>query len=489
MSRICLLSAVVVLSACGPSQLGFTTSPVSVAVDDCSGAVTVQLQGGDGKAAKATADVTVALSVDNALVSFHSDSACATPVTSVGIAKDADSATVYVKGLAVGTGTLTGSVDKLKAATQAVTVTVPVYTVSDLCRDLPGAVCAYYVRCGRAQSETDCVDLITNRTHALADCGRDQSAAIKDGRLAEDPIHARRCVAALRGTTACTRDDVVTTNPDCAATFTGSVATSQTCYVDLECGDSAYCTATGSSCPGQCQARQAASTSATRDRQCNAGLYVYNGYCVAPVSANGACGAILPSLTRQRCVSGFFCDGANVCSPLRTAGQTCAADTDCADVMLCSNGTCAKPGAPNDTCNIGILGQPNIPCRLDLYCDVTTIGTPGVCKVLEASGNPCFLTAECKPGQYCQGAVLIGTPTKGSCQTQKVSGSACIATEQCAYPLYCDGGGHCADRKAQGTACLPALTGECSGESKECAAGLCCQTAQCRPSACHDPTP
>ena len=301
MTRICMWSAAVVLSACGPAQVAFTTNAVSVAVDDCSSALIVTLQDGSGQGSKATADTAIALSVDNPLVTFHSDPSCAAAITSVSVPKDRETATFFVKGLTAGAGTLTATVDKLKAGTQAVTVTVPVYPVADLCRDLPGAVCAYWVRCGRAQDEASCVEVLINRGGALADCGRDQSAAIKDSRLTEDPIHARRCVASLRTTYLCSRDDVATANADCAAVFTGKVAASQTCYVDEECGDTGYCTGTGSSCPGQCTARQLASTSASRDRQCNAGLYVYNGFCVAPVSANGACGPVLPSFSRQRC--------------------------------------------------------------------------------------------------------------------------------------------------------------------------------------------
>lgn len=488
MSRIGLLSAVALLSACGPSQIGFSSDPVSVPVDDCSQAVTVQLQGGDGKAVKATEDTAIALT-SAGLVSFHSDSACTTSITTVTVAKDSDSATVYVKGLMAGQGSLTANFDKLKPGTQAVTVTIPVYTVADLCNDLPATICAYYVRCGRAQSEADCIDVLKNRQRVLEDCGRDQSAAVKDGRLTADPVSARRCVAGIKNTAMCSREDVQSLVPECGTAFTGTVATSMSCYFDAECGDAGYCTSTGSSCPGQCQPRQAASTSATRDRQCNEGLYVYNATCIAPVSANGACGPVLPSFSKQRCVPGFFCDGNNVCSLLRTAGQTCNEETDCANVMVCANGTCAEPGAAGATCNIGILGQPNIPCKADLYCDVTVLGTPGVCKVLEPAGGGCFITSSCKPGSFCQGAVLVGTPRKGTCALQKTSGGTCGATEECVHPLYCDNAGRCVDRKALGTACQGNLANECNGNSRECGTGLCCQLGQCRPSTCHDPTP
>jgi hypothetical protein len=228
---------------------------------------------------------------------------------------------------------------------------------------------------------------------------------------------------------------------------------------------------------------------ASRDRQCNAGLYVYNGFCVAPVSANGACGPVLPSISRQRCVTGFSCDTANVCSLLKSAGQPCGQDAECAAVMVCANGTCANPGGTGATCNIGILGQPNIPCKADLYCDVTAIGTPGVCKVLESTSSPCFLTASCKPGNFCWGAVLVGLPRKGTCAAVKAAGATCAATEECTWPLYCDGSGHCATRKAANTACIPSIAGECSGNSRECGSDLCCQVGQCRSLACHDPTP
>lgn len=489
MSRICLLSsAVVLLSACGPSQIGFASDPVSVPVDDCSGAVVVQLQGGDGKAAKATADTSIALT-SGGLVSFHSDSSCSTSITSVTVAKDAESATVYVKGLIAGQGTLTANVDKLKPGTQAVTVTIPVYSVADLCNDLPNALCNYYLRCGRVQSQAECIDLVNNRQHTLDGCGRDQSAAVKDGRLTADPVNERRCVAGIKNTAMCSRDDVRTLVPECGTAFTGTVATSMSCYVDEECGNAGYCTGTGSSCPGQCQPRLAASASATRDRQCVEGLYVYNGTCVAPVSANGACGFQLPSLSKQRCVSGFFCDNNNVCSMLKPSGQTCSNESDCANVLVCSNGTCAEPGSAGATCNIGILGQPNIPCKADLYCDVTALGTPGVCKVLEPAGGRCFTTAGCKPGTFCRGAQLIGTPTKGTCTNEAAAGGTCGATEECTHPLYCDNSGHCVARKTLGTTCQGNLANECSGNSRECDVGLCCQAGQCRPTTCQDPTP
>ncbi len=99
MSRIILPCAVVALSACGPSQVGFSTLPVSVPVDDCSSAIIVQLQDDGAKGSKATAATTVALSVDNSLVSFHTDSACATAVTSIIIEKDRETAVIFVKGL------------------------------------------------------------------------------------------------------------------------------------------------------------------------------------------------------------------------------------------------------------------------------------------------------------------------------------------------------------------------------------------------------
>lgn len=375
----------------------------------------------------------------------------------------------------------------------------PYDDLAAVCEDAPVALCDYFVRCEAASTPEGCLDFLINRAHAFDPCLIDEAAAIHDGRMRFYGDRARRCVDAVQRTIGCTSWGPYVTVDDCFNSFEGTVPVGGACYLDAECVVAAFCAASGlGPCPGACQPRRPLGYPAVRDRECQPGLYAYGGSCRAPAVPSASCAPVGAAGGLQRCADGHYCDANYRCVPLRTLGQSCRGTEECVPLLECSNGVCRSAADVGEGCQFPVGGNPSIPCKLDLACDVPRIDAPGVCRPSFGAGLRCFGTLQCAGNLYCAGAIVAQPPnpsTPGVCAAQRAANAACRETEECQFGLYCDLDARvCKPRKDAGEACTAAPSGECApdpstGGSLECAAGLCCVGGQCRSLACHDPTP
>lgn len=353
--------------------------------------------------------------------------------------------------------------------------------------DVLPAFCARAVRCKDAHLQASCEDVVKNRLlnsngvltgTAIDVLYVDATAAVKDSRATFDGVKGKRCLKAVRELSC--EDNSLDSNVDCQGTFVGKVIDAQSCYFDGDCALTSYCSSSGMTCPGTCQARKSAGAVASRDRECQQGQYVYDGKCLAFSAASSSCAPVAPATAKQTCVEGSFCNSSNICAARGTLNAACTAGNQCNATLVCSNGTCQTPAALNGTCNL----SPFIPCQIDLHCDGPTAGMPGTCQTLAPVSGACFLTSDCATPLYCDGARLVPTPARGACQAKKTLTTACSGAGQCVNSAYCDapGSSTCVAKKPANAACTAV-------PPDQCVDGYACTGGTCRPTACHDPTP
>jgi hypothetical protein len=218
--------------------------------------------------------------------------------------------------------------------------------------------------------------------------------------------------------------------PECLRALDGTVALGGACDLNEQCRGSAICQATDATCPGKCVT-------------------------------------------------------------LRTAGQACAADGDCADGLQCSKVThsCVKPAALGEPCQNGAP-----PCGPGLLClgNDDEAKTPGTCRSAVDSlsapeGAACDLFAGilCQPGVSCTGDHLDVAAGKVAWLCVKTGSFA--AGEACkpGFPDACASGYYC----KTGTGLL-ALQGICTaipnvkepcgtGFGAQCKTGAVCVNGTC----------
>lgn len=87
------------------------------------------------------------------------------------------------------------------------------------------------------------------------------------------------------------------------------------------------------------------------------------------------------------CASGLFCSTADVCTPMRTAGQDCDGSRPCLDALVCtSRGVCSELGDEGGVC------ARDAECAAGLVCNhgfVPEDATLGECHALVGVGEPC----------------------------------------------------------------------------------------------------
>lgn len=107
--------------------LGFITAAQSIAAGACSGVARVQAQDASGGAATVATSTVVSLAASSATLSFFSDAACATAVTSVTIPAAQSAVGLYFKETVAGSPTITATAAVLGLASQpqAVSAAVP----------------------------------------------------------------------------------------------------------------------------------------------------------------------------------------------------------------------------------------------------------------------------------------------------------------------------------------------------------------------------
>jgi len=305
-----------------------------------------------------------------------------------GTTKTTDGGTGSGKGSGSGTGTSGGS------------------SVSSFCTQLLAADAALLSKClGGPVSAWEAEIGTSNACSQVV-------AAVSAGRVTFDSTQAAACIGAYSGAS-CTDFSAATEPAACTATLKGTVADKSTCYNDIDCGATSYCSGLGgasASCTGTCAPRLAAAATCT---------------------------------SSDKCVTGYSCSsgagGAMTCTASTTAtpaalGATCGYDSKTSTFVSCGAGlacssktsTCVTQVATGAACTPG-AGV----CEPFSACDPTT----KKCAAYPAAGGKCGEAAgqdpvACAPGSYCQPAT--GTPLVGTCATLGASGAACSSGTQCA---------------------------------------------------------
>lgn len=109
------------INAGTPAQIGFSTAPQTIVVDNCSNITTVQTQDSYGNASNSASNVTVALSSGGG-TGFYSDSACTVAITQVQINAGSQSSSFFFKSASFGSVALTATPSGLTAASQNETI-------------------------------------------------------------------------------------------------------------------------------------------------------------------------------------------------------------------------------------------------------------------------------------------------------------------------------------------------------------------------------
>jgi hypothetical protein len=323
----------------------------------------------------------------------------------------------------------------------------------------------------------------------------------------------------------------------------GPTATELYALIDLHCDRATTCGcafALGEegACTGELEARWKARLSEAQRRDLR-----YDAACFATLTAQ---------IEQQRC----YWPGGDVplcesyCSPFhgdRAEGEDCQGDdalvSDCAQGLVCAEGTCTSPCAAingrlagercanemvggYDDCSPGLYcgysGQcevaptegapcPSGECGPDLYCDWQTntcVTASGVgetcfevpcmdglycdwqtdaCRVPPGEGEPCF-DSPCQPGLYCE---WTGKGETGTCRAYAAEGEDCSQLP-CDDELWCNEANRCVTAPVEGQPCLFGylcaeeivcnLEGLCVApptEGQPCASGTCDDDSWC----------
>ena len=116
-------TAVLIVTASGPTKLGFVGPAKTGIVEQCLGAITVQTQNGSGTPTNVSSATTVDLVTDGA-GAFYSDAECENPISHTTISAGGNSAAFYYKATARcdGTHQLTASATGLTSSSQVQTI-------------------------------------------------------------------------------------------------------------------------------------------------------------------------------------------------------------------------------------------------------------------------------------------------------------------------------------------------------------------------------
>jgi hypothetical protein len=247
------------------------------------------------------------------------------------------------------------------------------------------AVCDWAVRCLHMPDQETCAHFLDPKHYDV----RRAADAVAAGRLVYAPEAAGQCLADTAAAYCLTPPF---SSPECAAMFSGLVATGEACTSDFECADRARCRI--AACDSQCCL----------------------GTCDPPPTGEP------PDDTRA------------------AIGEACTTHADCVDEAYCeTDRVCTRmPDAEGQRCLFGCA-------RGDLYCDVDSLtckrfGAPGeVCAHEGRSAPPCRLRP--RPGEVCgdgAGACVAAAycDDEGVCQARGGPGDACARSDQC--DVVCD---------------------------------------------------
>lgn len=295
---------------------------------------------------------------------------------------------------------------------------IPAIPFQDFAVRRRAADCEREVRCGLFSSADACAAY----TYPITD--ESLVAAVADGRVHYNELAALNCVAALPKVSCDTGTHEARIEPAaCIQALAGTLHDGDACAFDTECM-SRQCMQTNcdpaTCCPGTCVA-------------------------VQPTAVGGACA------TDPDCVAGAYCGPDHQCHALGAAGETCYADSQCADGLGCitttNPGTCRPLAASGETCQFGRCAQ------LGEHC-----GGAMTCVAVGLAGAPCSADSDCSPRGWCD-------PATTACAELPDVGMQCTA--RCAGDAWCNLTTHtCAARLTNAKPC---------NTDNQCATGYCAE--------------
>lgn len=202
---------------------------------------------------------------------------------------------------------------------------------------------------------------------------------------------------------------------------------------------------------------------------CNTSL----GQCAAKVAVDDPC----PTGLDQQCRNTQYCnnEATMLCRTYRTAGQTCDAAVECADGLVCVDGTasdtCQPLAQPGEVCNAGNVGAPQCDTSEDSLIECVDIDggraglvyecyspQSGYADTVECGGNDALCASGwCRPD-------AATAPVEQTCEQPLPEGDACDTNnptiDVCAEGLFCkrtrsSTAGTCAEQSGPGEPCDP----------------------------------
>ena len=226
----------------------------------------------------------------------------------------------------------------------------------------------------------------------------------------------------------------------CQSALQGSVALGETCTSGADCAGQGFCPTTA--CPRVCSPLRSAADSCKRDEECKIGLICTQEKCAAPAAVGDACAG--------------------------ASGSVCALGTSCVGSTTDKAGTCQK----NADVQVGELSAVCTPggslCKESLSCAYD--GDQGFnCQPSAESGAPCHLAlpTQCPTDEYCTAEDVT---SDGQCSALPKDGEACVLGSECAAGHVCMKAGD------SSTVCkrVRDLAGACDADAM-CRSGRCAQ--------------
>jgi hypothetical protein len=312
---------------------------------------------------------------------------------------------------------------------------------------LAEAECAYYQRCIPAALPYFGWDLA--RCHIELALNREPTyemllPTLRAGRMTFDLAVFNQCVDEY-ATVDCTLGPE-TTSP-CNRFLRGARASGESCFINGECGDNAYCRRPAG--PGTCglctEAAAQGNDCVSTDGQCQL------GQTCAQTGTN-----------TFRCVNDFVAEG-NACGTPMTG--FCRGGLECVGPETAPTGTCTAPvGQSGQPCDPDNLSAPDCNGRLGLTC------IQGTCQMITSYAAPteaCGGTVECREGAFCSTAQNVCVAFPGA-------NEACLGGQNgtCADDHFCNPQDICEPARQRDEPCTA---------TSDCAVGLTCLGNTCRP--------
>jgi hypothetical protein len=247
---------------------------------------------------------------------------------------------------------------------------------------------------------------------AVVDTCTKIEAAVKAGRIKYDDTQGASCIDAYAKFN-CTDAASASEPAVCEQAIGGTVSAGDTCYADLDCSDSNFCSGLGGasgSCSGTCKAPLASGAACEDGDKCVAG-YTCTGTgssktCGHPAATNPAkkgapCGYDAKTKVTTVCAPGLSCDlVSRQCVTTVLQGATCTPGaSECELYTACDPTTTTCKEFPNAGGGCGYSdGQDVIGCLGQNYCRLAAKSLVGTCTTQNGAGARCVSDGECLSG-------------------------------------------------------------------------------------------